>query len=95
MRRYRYGDPSKIGAFRTVTSLVYFVVAWNAVGIIAYYAWSKKKTKEDPDFEKKTSRQRYLDMIGFGAGSGKGEHIKIVGTKVVERTDMALGKPKN
>lgn len=34
--------------------------------------------------------QQYLSMIGFGTATSRGEHIKVVGTTIVERSEIPL-----
>ncbi|PVD32300.1 hypothetical protein C0Q70_07733 [Pomacea canaliculata] len=81
MKKYRYGDPAKSGILRKYGRWIYFVVAWNLLGVVAWNALNVKKSKSDENWDSKSANQRYLEIIGIKENT---KHIKIQGLSKVE-----------
>ena len=85
---------------RSWASVAYFVLAWNAIGMVTYQYWQTKKSKAyDENWDKMSSSQKYLRLMSDE--DDKVGVIKIHGTKVFsgnyEVADMKMSdflKPK-
>lgn len=64
MKKYRYGDPTKISLFKKYGNFLYFFAAWNLLGIVVWKSMSvKKKTVDETWDEKTSSKARALKLV--------------------------------
>ncbi|XP_046582286.1 uncharacterized protein LOC124289702 [Haliotis rubra] len=76
MRRYRYGDPTKASRIQWKSAL-YFLAAWNVLGIVVYKVYKSKKKDETPEWDKLTTTQKYMQLVTVG------------GNKPIEKVQMS------
>ena len=55
MKKYRYGDPTKISFFKKYGNFLYFFAAWNLLGLVAWKSMNVKKKTVDETWDEKTS----------------------------------------
>merc|ERR1712168_367043 len=81
----------------SLAKIGYMVVAWHIFGI-AIYTWAKKrKLKDDPEWDKKTSEQKYLSFMEGPQAEGRNVrkiHIKGTNISIQDTTfeDLTKGK---
>jgi len=63
MKKYRYGDPNAAAGWLKRTNVLYFVLAWNALGFCAFSWWKTRKEHENPEWKKLTYAQKYLSLM--------------------------------
>ena len=67
MRKYRYGDPTKVSFFRKYGNFLYFFAAWNLLGMVAWKSMSlNKKTTEESWEEKTSSKSTHFGCLVLG-----------------------------
>ena len=62
MKKYRYGDPTKVGILKKYGGFLYFFAAWNMLGLVAWKAMSVNKQSKDENWSKMSSSKNTFDL---------------------------------